>query len=150
MSIERQGRVRALAAAKARELNFPWDDLAVSLGRPFLSSFTGIWRVSSFIAAENATVTLCVRETTGEVWPATALYRAPHRNPDWAFVVRRIVFGTAGGLATYYVATRWGHVAPLVAFFVAAILGFGAAVASIGIEPLSARSKGEQPGTDDA
>jgi hypothetical protein len=128
-------RVGALAATKTKELNLPWDQTAVTLGRPPLGCLTGVVHISSRIIGDNATVTFAVRESTGEVWPLRAVYPGPHRGVDWAFLARRVLWGIGCGVAAFWVATTWANMQASLAGLGAIVIAVGAALASIRLEP---------------
>ena len=131
-----RARVAALATAKAKELNWPWDPNALTIKRPPLG-LAGTWRVTSFYAPDNATATLIVNEKTGTVLPHGVVYRKPGgANRDWAFFARRMAFGAVAAALAYLIATRLAGIGVLLAIPVALIAFLVAAMVSIRFEKL--------------
>ena len=137
MRDETRDRVAAMATAKATELNWPWDASSLTLKRPPFGGLTGVWRVSSYYAAENVTATLTVNVRTGHVLPDGVVYRKPGgANRDWAFFARRMAFGAVGAVVAYAIATRLANLGVLLAIPIALVAGFLAAMVSIRFEKL--------------
>ena len=135
MKIEGHSRGTALAATRAKELNLPWDNTTVTVGRPLFGRFTGVQHVSSRIVGDNAIITLAVRQSTGEVWPVQALYPGPHRGVDVAFLARRVACGVVCGGAVFWGATTWLNIQASQAVVAAILAAVGGAIASVRIEP---------------
>ena len=132
-----RARAAALATAKANELNWPWDPNALTLKPPLFGGLGGVWRVSSYYAAENVTATLIVNVKTGRVLPRGVVYRKPGgANRDWAFFARRMVFGAVGAVLTYLIVTSLANFGAVLAIPIALIAGVLAALISIRFERL--------------
>jgi hypothetical protein len=129
-------RAAALATAKAGELNLPWDSNALTLTRP-LFGWRGGWRVSSYYAPENVTTTLYVNVRTGSVTPRNVVYRLREpQNKDWAFFARRLLFGVAGAVSVYLIASRGAELQAPIAVPAAALGGMLTALFSIKLEKI--------------
>lgn len=132
-----RARAAALATAKARELNWPWDANALTLKPPLFGGLGGVWRVSSYYAAENVTATLIVNVRTGHVLPHGVVYRKPGgANRDWAFFARRMVFGAAGAVLTYLIVTSVANLGAVLAIPIAMVAGMLSALVSIRFEKI--------------
>ena len=132
-----RARAAALATAKANELNWPWDPNALTLKPPLLGGLGGVWRVSSYYAAENVTATLIVNVKTGRVLPRGVVYRKPGgANRDWAFFARRMAFGAAGAVLAYTIATGLAAIDALLAIPIAMVAGILSALVSIRFEKI--------------